>query len=108
MELFKSVKVTDRITRIEMPYVCAYLIEGDDKAILLDTGFGYGDLKAFVDTLTTLPYEVILTHGHPDHAGGRLCNGSQPGWWRFQYLCCQGSRRNGTERCQQAFRRYFP
>lgn len=72
MELFKSVKVTDRITRIEMPYVCAYLIEGDDKAILLDTGFGYGDLKAFVDTLTTLPYEVILTHGHPDHAGGSV------------------------------------
>lgn len=72
MELFRSEKVTKAITRIVMPYVCAYLIEGKEKAILLDTGFGYGDLKAFVDDLTDLPYEVILTHGHPDHAGGSV------------------------------------
>lgn len=72
MELFKTEKVTEAITRIVMPYVCAYLIEGKEKAVLLDTGFGYGDLKAFVDGLTDLPYEVVLTHGHPDHAGGSV------------------------------------
>ena len=48
MELFKAEKVTEAITRIVMPYVCAYLIEGNDRAVLLDTGFGYGDLKSFV------------------------------------------------------------
>lgn len=72
MELFKAEKVTRAITRIVMPYVCAYLIEGKEKAILLDTGFGYGDIKSFVDELTDLPYDVVLTHGHPDHAGGSV------------------------------------
>ena len=72
MELFKAEKVTEAITRIVMPYVCAYLIEGNDRAVLLDTGFGYGDLKSFIDQLTDLPYEVVLTHGHPDHAGGSV------------------------------------
>ena len=69
MELFTAEKLTKAVTRIVMPYVCAYLIEGQDRAVLLDTGFGYGDLKSFVDTLTDLPYVVVLTHGHPDHAG---------------------------------------
>lgn len=72
MVLFKAEKVTEAITRIVMPYVCAYLIEGKERAVLLDTGFGYGDLKAFVEELTQLPYEVVLTHGHPDHAGGSV------------------------------------
>ncbi|MGO4927283.1 MBL fold metallo-hydrolase [Fundicoccus sp. Sow4_D5] len=70
MVLFKAEKVTEAITRIVMPYVCAYLIEGKDRAVLVDTGFGYGDLKAFVEELTQLPYDVLLTHAHPDHAGG--------------------------------------
>lgn len=39
-------------------------------SVLLDTGWGYGDLKAVVASITDLPVTVVLSHGHPDHVGG--------------------------------------
>ena len=68
---FKTEKVTDRITRIYG--ICTelmYLVEGDEKAALLDTGSGFGSLKAVIDSLTDKPVIVLLTHGHTDHAMG--------------------------------------
>jgi hydroxyacylglutathione hydrolase len=47
-----------------------YLVLGESKALLVDTGLGVGRLAAFVKTLTPLPVVVVNTHGHPDHAGG--------------------------------------
>jgi glyoxylase-like metal-dependent hydrolase (beta-lactamase superfamily II) len=46
-----------------------YLIEGKDKALLFDTGMGKGDLAGYVKSLTNLPVEVVITHGHFDHFG---------------------------------------
>lgn len=71
MSYFVSSKLTSRITRIKD--VCDtffYLVEGDERACLLDTGDGFGDLPAYVATLTNKPVTVVLTHGHLDHAGG--------------------------------------
>ncbi len=47
-----------------------YLIEGQAKALLVDTGLGVGDLTACVQSITRLPVVVVNTHGHTDHAGG--------------------------------------
>src|SRR5208283_5822654 len=47
-----------------------YLLVGSERALLIDTGSGFYDLKGTVEKLTKLPYEVVVTHGHPDHAGG--------------------------------------
>lgn len=47
-----------------------YLLEGDDKALLIDTGYGVGNLRAFVEKLTDKPIVVANTHFHPDHAAG--------------------------------------
>lgn len=47
-----------------------YLLQGEDKALLLDTGYGAGNLRAFVEKLTDKPILVANTHYHPDHAGG--------------------------------------
>ncbi len=47
-----------------------YLVEGRERALLVDTGFGNADLKGYVATLTRLPLLVANTHVHPDHAGG--------------------------------------
>lgn len=47
-----------------------YLVEGTQKAALLDTGIGIGKLAPVVAGLTSLPVEVYLTHGHVDHGGG--------------------------------------
>lgn len=46
------------------------LIKGSEMAILLDTGYGYRNLRAFVEKNISTPYIVINSHGHPDHIGG--------------------------------------
>lgn len=47
-----------------------YLIRGTQKAVLIDTGMGRGNLKEYVTEYTAgLPVTVILTHNHGDHVG---------------------------------------
>jgi para-nitrobenzyl esterase len=46
-----------------------YLVEGKDRALVLDVGMGKGDLPAYLHTLTKLPIDVAITHGHGDHFG---------------------------------------
>lgn len=47
-----------------------YLLEGDEKALLIDTGWGVGNLKEYVEKLTEKEIVVANTHFHPDHAPG--------------------------------------
>lgn len=47
-----------------------YVVVGEKRALAIDTGTGFYDQKAMIERLTKLPYDVVLTHGHPDHAGG--------------------------------------
>lgn len=47
-----------------------YLIEGSEKAVLVDTSVGIIGLRDFVEDLTELPITVLITHGHIDHAMG--------------------------------------
>jgi glyoxylase-like metal-dependent hydrolase (beta-lactamase superfamily II) len=49
-----------------------YLVEGRDKALLIDTGLGAAKLRPFLKTLTAKPVIVVNTHGHPDHSGGNF------------------------------------
>ena len=61
MDFFSSQKITNHITRIYLPGdVQAYLVEGMDESVLIDTGCGIGDLKAYVATLTGKPITVLL------------------------------------------------
>ena len=50
--------------------VCMTLLCGDDRALLIDTGYGLEDVAAYVHMLTDKPLSVMLTHGHHDHALG--------------------------------------
>lgn len=45
----------------------SYLIPGKEKALLIDAGYGRGDLKKIVDSLTQLPVILAITHNHGDH-----------------------------------------
>ena len=47
-----------------------YLVLGEEKSLLIDSGFGMDSLKKVVDGLTDLPVILVNTHGHPDHGGG--------------------------------------
>jgi len=71
MLTFRTEQISPRIIRIfAFCGELAYLVLGDKKAALLDTGSGIGSLKACVDALTDLPVTVLITHGHVDHAMG--------------------------------------
>jgi len=50
--------------------VISYLVLGEEKAALIDTGNGIGDIKGLVEELTNLPIIVVNTHAHGDHVGG--------------------------------------
>lgn len=68
---FCAEPVMPHMTRIRsVADTMMYLVEGEDRAVLIDTGCGAGNLREFVDTLTTKPVTVVLTHGHVDHALG--------------------------------------
>ena len=68
---FKTEKLSNRITRIfGFTSELMYLVEGDERAALLDTGSGIGSLKSCVNELTSKPVIVLITHGHVDHAMG--------------------------------------
>lgn len=49
-----------------------HLVVGEERAVLIDTGFGIGNLKALVETLTDKPYDVFNTHFHGDHTLGNV------------------------------------
>ena len=46
----------------------SYLVEGENEAVAIDTGYGAGNIRAYLQTLTEKPVRnVINTHSHFDH-----------------------------------------
>lgn len=78
MEYFKKEPISEHITAIRgITNEIMYLVVGKEKACLIDTGIGYGDLLEYVRNITNLPLIVLLTHGHLDHTGNS---------WRFEQV----------------------
>jgi glyoxylase-like metal-dependent hydrolase (beta-lactamase superfamily II) len=70
-KFFTAEKVRENILRIRgAAGELMYLVEGNNKAVLIDAGTGVGDLSAYVKQFTSKPITVIITHGHVDHAFG--------------------------------------
>jgi len=67
--VYTAIRIANDITAIEEGGVRMFLIEGTHRAMLVDTGFGGGDLAAFVRTLTDKPVFVVNTHADGDHIG---------------------------------------
>lgn len=61
--------------------VICYLVMGQTRAILFDSGMGIADIRAEVTSITNLPVVVINSHSHYDHIGG---NHQFEEIWSFQ------------------------
>jgi glyoxylase-like metal-dependent hydrolase (beta-lactamase superfamily II) len=71
-EPYQAVPLGGGDYRIEENGVRCFLFAGRENALLIDSGFGSGDLRALVRTLTDLPILLVNTHADGDHIG---CNG---------------------------------
>ena len=70
---FEVYRVAPAVFAIYEPHqaeeTIGYLIAGDKRGVLFDTGMGIGDLRALVSELTRLPIVVLNSHTHDDHVG---------------------------------------
>lgn len=70
---FNIVQINENSWYFDGPVSRAFLFKGSEKALLVDTTMGPGDLKGEVEKLVgTLPVMLVNTHGDWDHIG---CNG---------------------------------
>jgi glyoxylase-like metal-dependent hydrolase (beta-lactamase superfamily II) len=68
---FAVQKVDSGVWLIAEPgHVNSWLVEGHDRAVLIDTGLGIGPIRALAQSLTHAPVSVVNTHAHFDHIGG--------------------------------------
>jgi len=54
---------------LQIEHVLSYLIVGNERAMLIDSGTGACSMKAAVETITDLPVLLVNSHTHWDHVG---------------------------------------
>ena len=77
-DVFTAERVSERVVKIveadtSGQYPFLYVIEGRDRVVVIDTGTGARNFKAYVDAHYNpagKPYVVVNTHVHFDHTGG--------------------------------------
>ncbi len=63
------VKISDDTWRIEDEGVRFFLLTGNKKALLIDSGMQIHNAKEIAEQLVSLPVELLNTHTDPDHIG---------------------------------------
>lgn len=78
---FEVYKIRPGVFAIYEPHqaeeVISYLVLGEKRAVLFDTGMGISNIKKLVGGLTQLPVTVVNSHTHNDHVGDN---------WRFSNI----------------------
>lgn len=85
MNSYKVKDLGNGVILIVDDVVHMFLVLGKKQALLIDTGFGRGNLRAQVENLWTGPLFVLNTHSHIDHVGadGQFVNiMAHPGDWK--------------------------
>jgi glyoxylase-like metal-dependent hydrolase (beta-lactamase superfamily II) len=76
---FEVYRVAPAVFAIYEPHqseeTISYLILGNRRALLFDTGLGISDIRKVTAELTRLPIVVLNSHTHNDHVGGN---------WQFE------------------------
>lgn len=69
-QIYTVTELEQGIYRIGNSMVFMDLMVGSQRALLFDTGYGFGSLKEVVEGITDKPLYVVNSHGHVDHACG--------------------------------------
>jgi glyoxylase-like metal-dependent hydrolase (beta-lactamase superfamily II) len=70
-EWFEVSQIEPRVWLIAEPgHVCSWLIAGDERSLLLDTGLGIADIATAIAPIVDEPPVVVNSHVHFDHVGG--------------------------------------
>lgn len=66
---YQVIQIDSHTWRIEEPGVRFFLLEGTEKALLIDSGMQVRNAREIAEGLTALPLSLLVTHGDRDHVG---------------------------------------
>ena len=70
---FRIQEMAPGIFLIQEPgHVQSYLVRGEERSALIDTGMGFCDIREATGPLASNPILVLNTHWHFDHIGGNV------------------------------------
>lgn len=82
-----------------------YLLIGKEKAMLIDSCSGEGNIRAVVESITEKPVIVLNTHGHFDHTGGNSC---WPEAWMTKEAALQAREPFSPEHAKWFYAKPYP
>ncbi len=77
MKIIEIAKNTYEIDEFDCDSI--FVLVGEEKALVIDTGTGVGDLRGVIAKITDKPIVLFVTHAHVDHVGGL-------GWFDEYYM----------------------
>ncbi|MCL2125277.1 MAG: MBL fold metallo-hydrolase [Oscillospiraceae bacterium] len=63
-------QIDDMSWRIDDKGARIFLFAGSERALVVDSGYGSGDLRSIISSYTNLPVMLVNTHADYDHVGG--------------------------------------
>lgn len=67
---YEIIRISDRTWRIEDGGVRIFVLAGDDRALMIDSGMTLPNAAEIAKGLTDLPLELLNTHADRDHTSG--------------------------------------
>jgi hydroxyacylglutathione hydrolase len=81
--VFRSRQICRDTWMIQGDGCTSYLAVGDERGVVIDTGFATQNIQAYAQSLTDKPVKwAANTHGHFDHTGGN-------GWFERAYMSAE-------------------
>jgi hydroxyacylglutathione hydrolase len=78
--LFRSRPICKNTWLVQGDGCTSYLVVGEERGVLIDTGFAIENIQEYAQSLTDVPVRwAANTHGHFDHTGGN-------GWFERAYM----------------------